>query len=111
MKNIFTTAAPIGVVTRDIALAISAIVTMLGALGTLDQDQVKTITEQAPLLMIALGGVGTSGVMIYRALTKSSSDRGAEVAKVTDAQIPPSAPVVVETPGNANNIVVEPPAK
>lgn len=108
MKNIFTTAAPIGVVMRDIAVATGAIVTMVGTLGLLDADQVQTITEQAPVLMTALGGVATAGVMIYRALTKSTTDRGLEVAQKTDAEIPPSSKVEVVKPGSEPNIVVQP---
>jgi hypothetical protein len=107
----FTTAAPLGVAVRDVAVALGVILATLGTLGMLSPEQVdqfrsylETITD--PTVIAAFGvllGVGTS---VYRTFWKSSSDRGAEVAKETDAKIPKDDPVVIETPGHRPNIIV-----
>lgn len=107
-KNIFTTSAPIGVLMRDIALALGSVLTVLGVLGLLSDEQVRDLTEQAPVLFTALGAVIAAAVSIYRTVTKSSSDKAAEVAKQVDEKLPASETVVIRTPGKQADIVVPP---
>lgn len=106
--NIFTTAAPTGVAVRDITVIVGAVITVLGVLGLLDEEQRKTLTEQAPELMTAVGTLITIGTSIYRVVTKSHSDKAAEVAKEIDAKIPEAEPVVIKTPSHQPDIVVQP---
>lgn len=105
----FTSATAGGVATRDVTMIIGAILAVLGVLGFLSEDQVKSLTEQAPVIFTAIGTVVTIGMSIYRIITKSSSDKAAEAAKEIDAKVPVSSPVEIVTPGNAPNIIV--PAK
>lgn len=102
----FTTAAPIGVVMRDIALAVGSILTVLGVLGLLSEEQVAALTEQAPVLFTSIGAVIAASVSVYRTITKSSSDKAHEVAKQVDQKVPPSAPVVITTPTGVPDIRV-----
>lgn len=104
--NILTTAEPIGVVSRDIFVIIGAILTVLGALGLLTEEQVQVLTEQFPVLFTAVGAIMTVGMAAYRAITKSSSDKAAEVAKEVDAKIPKADPVEIKTPGEGADIKV-----
>lgn len=108
MKNILTTAEPIGVTTRDIVQIFGAVLTVLGSLGLVDEEQRAVLTEQAPILFTALGAVITVGIGIYRNRTKSHSDKAAEVAKEVDAKIPVAEPVVIKTPAHQPDIVVAP---
>lgn len=106
MKNILTTAEPIGVTTRDIVQIFGAVLTVLGALGLVDEEQRAVLTEQAPVLFTALGAVIAVGMGIYRNRTKSHSDKAAEVAKEVDAKIPEAEAVVIKTPAHQPDIVV-----
>lgn len=106
--KLLTTAEPIGVATRDIVVIVGAALTVLGTLGLLTEEQVQTLTEQAPILLASLGAVMTVGMSVYRTITKSMSDRAAEVAKETDAAIPPSQTVTVKTPAGEPDIKVGP---
>jgi hypothetical protein len=109
----FTTAAPIGVAIRDVAVSLGVILMTLGTLGMLSPEQVdqfraylETITD--PTVIAAIGVLLGAGTSIYRIISKSMSDRGAEVAKESDAKIPKDDPVVIETPGHRPNIIVPP---
>ena len=106
-----TTAQPIGVVIRDIVVALGTILATLGSLELLSPEQIATIQKYLdavadPAFLAAVGALMTIGMMIYRALAKSMSDRGAELAKQTDAKIPPADTVVVKTPGSQADIRV-----
>jgi hypothetical protein len=101
-----TTAAPLGVATRDLVTGIGAILAMLGILGFLTDEQVAELTKQAPALLTALGTLIYVSMSIYRALFKSSSDKAAEVAKEVDAKIDPNSPVVIKTPAGVPDITV-----
>lgn len=111
-----TTARPIGTVIRDLFIAIGAIVAILGIIGVLTEDQVNAIKEQievlsgqAPALVLAFGVVVTAVTSILRTLKFSSSDKAAEAAQAIDKELPPAAPVVIQTPGTAPDIRI--PAK
>lgn len=104
-----TTATSLGVATRDLVMSVGAIITVLGVLGFLDEEQVKGLTEQVPTLLTALGAVAWAGVSIYRIVTKSSSDKAAEAGKKIDAELPAASPVVIRTPEGQSDIIV--PAK
>lgn len=109
----FTTATSAGVTIRYIITIISSVLTILGILGWLTPDQVQAlarkvqeISEQLPGLLAAVSGLITVLVPIYAAITKSSSDKAAKVAKEVDEQIPASAPVTIKTPEGVPDIVV-----
>lgn len=104
--SIFTTAEPVGVATRDLVVVAGAVLAVLGALGLLDEEQVKALTEAAPGLFLAIGSLATIGTSVYRTLMKSSSDKATEIAKEVDAKIPPSMPVEIKTPGDQPDIKV-----
>ncbi len=104
-----TTAEPVGVVSRDLIVIVGSIIAVLGALGLLTPQQVAELTKQAPALMAAIGTIMVAGMSIYRAVFKSTSDKAAAAAKQIDAKLPKDAPVKIETPGNAPDIIV--PAK
>lgn len=106
MVNILTTAKPVGVATRDIVVIVGAVLTVLGALGLLTEEQVKTLTETAPVLFTAFGTVMTVAMSAYRIWTKSSSDKAAEVAKQVDEKVPAADPVLIKTPKGEPDIVV-----
>lgn len=110
-----TTARPIGTVIRDMFVALGAILSIVGALGLLTEEQVATIRQQieilsgqAPALVMAFGVFVAAVTSILRALKFSSSDKAAEVAKEVDKKIPPEAAVRIPTPGAAPDIVVMP---
>ena len=109
--SIFTTAAPVGVATRDLVTAFGAILAMLGVLGLLSQEQVDELTKQAPVVFTALGTLIYAAMTIYRSFAKSSSNKAAAAAKEIDAKIPKADPVVIERPGYVANIVVPPDGK
>lgn len=111
-----TTARPIGTVIRDVLVALGAIVAILGAIGLLSEGQVTAIKEQievisgqAPALVLAFGILMTAVTSILRTLKFSSSDKAAEAAQAIDKELPPAAPVVIQTPGTAPDIRI--PAK
>jgi hypothetical protein len=92
----FTTAAPLGVAMRDVVVSIGVILAMLGTLGLLTPEQVDQIKDYLatitdPAVLAAFGVLMGTGMSIYRIIAKSMSDRGAEVAKETDAKIPKTA--------------------
>jgi hypothetical protein len=106
-----TTAAPIGVIIRDVVVALGTILATLGSLELLTPEQIATIQKWLdaiadPAFITAIGALMTIGMMIYRALAKSMSDKAAEVAKQVDAKIPPADTVVVKTPGSQADIRV-----
>lgn len=110
-----TTARPIGTVIRDLFVALGAVVAILGIIGILSPEQVTAIRQQidvvsgqAPALVLAIGVLLTAVTSILRTLKFSSSDKAAEAAKAIDKEIPPSAPVVIQTPGAAPDIRIAP---
>lgn len=113
LLSIFTTAAPIGVATRDIVVIIGAVLSMLGILGVLTPEEISQlraivddITGNWPAIMASVGVITTAGMSVYRILRKSSSDKAAEAAKKIDAQVPKEASVVIKTPAGKPDIVV-----
>lgn len=105
----FTTAAGTGVAVRYLTTIIGAILAILGALGLLSPEQIEIITREVPGLLAALAGLYAAGMVVYATMTKSSSDKAAEVAKKVDAEIAPESPVVIRTPAGAPDIVVPAP--
>lgn len=104
--NPITTARPVGVAVRDGIVIAGSIIAVLGVLGLLSPEQVAELTQAAPAFMTALGAVITGGMSIYRVVTKSHSDKAAEVAKEVDAKVPAAAPVEIKTPPGVPDIVV-----
>lgn len=110
-----TTARPIGTVIRDMFVALGAILSIVGALGLLTEEQVATIRQQieilsgqAPALVMAFGVIVAAITSILRTLKFSSSDKAAEVAQEVDKKIPPAATVKIPTPDGVPDIVVTP---
>lgn len=101
----FVTSAATGVTTRYLTVIISTAITVLGLLGWLDAGQVAALKGTVPELLAAVTGLITVLVTAYAILTKSSSDKAAEVAKEVDAN--PGAPVVIKTPAGVPDIVVK----
>lgn len=104
-----TTATSAGVTARYVISMISAVIAILGSLKYLSPEQVDVLTEQLPAFVSALFGLVALVIPIYAAFTKSSSDKAADAAKAIDKELPPSAPVVIQTPGTAPDIRI--PAK
>lgn len=104
--NPITTARPVGVAVRDGIVIVGSIIAVLGVLGLLTPEQVAELTQAAPALMTAIGAAITGGMSAYRILTKSHSDKAAEVAKEVDAKVPPAAPVEIKTPSGVPDILV-----
>jgi len=109
----FTTAKAGGVVLRDVVIAVGSIIALLGILGVLTPQQVADLTKavedlsgQWPAIVAAFGTLMAVGMSIYRTLTKSSSDKAAEVAKEVDAKVPVASPVVIKTPEGKPDIIV-----
>lgn len=109
MKNILTTAAPVGVALRYIGTITTTMITVVAMLGWLSQDQADQLIKMMPEFLGALSGLVMIGIPVYAILTKSSSDRGAELAKQTDAVIPPEKTIEVKTPSGVPDIKVAPP--
>jgi hypothetical protein len=114
----FTTATSAGVTIRYIITIITSMLAILGTLGLLTPGQVEDvlrkvqeISGQLPALLAAVSGLIAVFVPIYAAMTKSSSDKAAKVAKEVDEQIPASAPVTIKTPDGVPDIVVRPDTK
>ncbi len=84
-----------GVATRDLIMVVSAIIAVLGVLGFLTPEQQAELTRQAPVLMAALGTVGTVGMSLYRIFAKSMSAKAEETAKVIDKTMPKEKDVAV----------------
>lgn len=109
----FTTAGASGTVFRDVVIAIGAVLTILGTLGWLSQDQVDAIMKQInviadPKVLASLGLLLGIGMSWYRAVFRSTSDKAAEAARKIDAQLPASDTVVIKTPSGQPDIVVHP---
>lgn len=113
--NPLTTATSIGVAIRYVMTIVGSVLFILSTLGVVTPEQaaaiikdVEAISGRLPELLMAVSGLVAIGIPVYATITKSSSDKAAEVAKVVDAQVPPSAPVEIVTPGAQPNIVVTP---
>lgn len=102
----FTTAAAYGTATRYITVIATTALAVLGLLGVLSQDKVDTLRGQVPELVAAVSGLVALLIAAYGTVTKSSSDKAAEVAKKVDEQIAPDMPVIIKTPGSAPDIKV-----
>jgi len=109
--NPITTASSVGVALRYISTIVGSVLTILGVLGLLSQEQVDTITAQMPQIVSAIGALVAVCVPIYAIFTKSSSDKAAEVAKVVDQTIPEKEPVLVKSASVAASPEVVVPAK
>lgn len=107
LLGIFTTATKAGVSTRYLTVILGSILTILGIIGWLSAEQVEALRDAVPAFVAALGALVAAVIPIYAALTKSSSDKAAEVARQVDAQIPEADEVVIARPG-AGKIVVPP---
>ena len=84
ITSIFTTASSTGVALRYGSTIVGAILAILGVLGALSPEQVDELTRQMPILLSAIGGLVAAVVPIYATVTKSSSDKAAEIAKAVD---------------------------
>lgn len=102
----FTTATATGVSVRYITTVITTIIAIVGILGWLSPEQQEALTKQIPDLITAIAGLIAIVIPLYGIITKSSSDKAAEVAKQVDAKMPPAAPVKIATPGAAPDILV-----
>ncbi len=103
-----TTASSAGVALRYLSTIAGSVIAILGILGLLSQEQVDALTKQVPELVTAVAALIPIAITVYATLTKSSSDKAAEVAKEVDKKIPPEAAVRIPTPGAAPDIVVMP---
>lgn len=101
-----TTATSLGVAVRYLTTIVGSIITILGILQFLTPEQVDALTQEVPKLLAALSALVTAIIPIYAIWTKSSSDKAAAAAKKIDAELPPSAPVEIVTPGQGPNIKV-----
>lgn len=109
----FTTSTAGGTAFRELYQLVTALITILGILGWLSQDQVTALLAQlktlaSPEMVAAVGAILFALMSIYRIFFKSSSDKAAEVAKKVDAEIPAAASVVIQTPVGQPDIVVKP---
>lgn len=111
-----TTAAPIGVAARSLLSLVLALITFLAVLGWLTPEQaealnktVNDIAGQLPGLIAALSAFALAALEAYRIISKSMTDKAAEAAKAIDAEVPPGAPVRIQTPEGVPDIIV--PAK
>ena len=109
ITGIFTTAAPVGVATRDLTVIIGAMLTLIGVFGFLTPEQVEAIRQEVPGLLAALGAVAMAGTSVYRIVAKSLSDQAAEAAKEMDRKAAQGVSTDVKTPNGA--IVASVPAK
>jgi uncharacterized membrane protein YeaQ/YmgE (transglycosylase-associated protein family) len=106
--NPFTTATSIGVFVRYTTSITGALLALLVLMNWLDQETADALSQAIPQLVGAIGGVVALVIPIYAMVTKSMSNRAAEVAKVTDEEVPPSSTVVVKTPAGIPDITVQP---
>lgn len=107
----FTTSTAGGTAVRELYQLVTAVITILGILGWLTQDQVTDLLAQlktlaSPEMVAAIGGFLFALMSIYRIFFKSSSDKAAEAAKLIDQQMPKEAQVVIKTPQGQPDIVV-----
>ncbi len=109
ITNPLTTATAVGATTRYAISIISGMVTILGVLGLLDAQQQAEVAKAVPELVTGIAGIITVLLPLYGILTKSNSDKAQAAAKLIDAELPKSSPVVIQTPSGKPDIVV--PAK
>lgn len=102
----FTTSSQLGVIIRYATTIVGGVLTVLGILGWLTPEQSEEITRAIPGVLTAIAAVITALVPLYAIITKSSSDKAAEVAKEVDKKIPVADTVRITTPGAAPDIVV-----
>lgn len=107
LTHIFTTATSAGVTTRYLIVVISSMLTLIGAMNLLPAEQVAALKEQVPIIASALASLIGAIVIIYANLTKSHTDKAAEVAKQVDQKIPIADDVEIKTPGRQADIKVE----
>lgn len=101
-----TTANSGGVAVRYGTVIIGTILAIAGVFGVLSPEQVEALTAKLPEFVSALGGIATMAVTLYAIITKSSSDKAAEVAKQIDAKIPAGQTVTIKTPEGEPDIKV-----
>lgn len=107
----FTTATASGTVFRDVFIMVGAVITILGALGIVSQEQVAALRAAVtklsdPAVLAAIGILMAAGMSAYRAVFKSSSNKAADAAKAIDAKLDPEEQVVIKTPAGVPDIVV-----
>ncbi len=114
LPNIFTTAGPVGVGIRYGVTIVTSMLAIAGVFGLLTPQQNAEIVQkindasaQLPALLVAVSGLVALLTPIYAMVTKSSSDKAAEVAKAVDQLVPPSQAVEIKTPIGIPDIVVE----
>lgn len=107
--NPFTSPNSVGVLTRYLSVIITTVISVLGLMNWMTPEQVQEIKGMIPAFLEAFTAVVALGIPIYAAITKAMSERGLEVAKETDAKVPPDMPVIVKTPTGVADIKV--PAK
>lgn len=73
--------------------------------GWISPEQNAILSQNLDIIVSALIGLGT---VVY-ALIKRPSEKALDAAKAIDKQVPPSAPVVIQTPAGRPDIVI--PAK
>jgi hypothetical protein len=103
----FTSPTAGGVSTRYLTVILTTIVSVLGILKYLDNEQIEFIKTAIPSFVEALSAVITIGIAIFAAAKKSSSEKAEAVAREVDAKIPLSQDVVIKTPPGKDDIVVK----
>jgi hypothetical protein len=116
----FTAPGAAGTTFRDLIVAVSAIVVMLGTLGVLKQEQVdalnniiSVVSQNWPALLL-VGGTVLAAIMRFRAKYMSRTPEGEAVGKAVDKAVandtlPANTPigsVELQTPRGMDNITV-----
>lgn len=107
--NPFTSPTSVGVFTRYFTVIVTTVLTVMGVMNWLTQEQIDTILGMMPSFVEALSGFITLGITVYAVVTKARSEKADAVAKEVDEKIPVADPVVIQTPKGQPDIVV--PAK
>lgn len=104
--NPLTTATSVGVAVRYFSAMLGMVLTVVGLLGWLTPEQVADLREMMPDVTAAVGVIISAAVTTYAIVTKSSSDKAAEVAKQVDDKVPKESPVEIRTPAGVPDIRV-----
>lgn len=102
----FTSPNSVGVNVRYLTLIITTVLTLLGALNLLSEDQVEALKASVPELLAAISALIGTAVYIYGVITKSASEKADAAAKAIDSHVPADAPVRIETPKGQSDIII-----
>lgn len=110
--NFLTTASPVGSTSRYSITVLSWIFIAVSVYQSLPAETQATLQEFVGPWGALIALIPAIATPLYGILTKSNSDKAQEVAKIIDAEVPPSTAVVgIKTAGKEPDVPITPAVK